>query len=154
MGIRMILTERQEHLLDSLRLAAREQLENPDLKSEELTSLGNSFTPLIGELSACKSLGIRWCPCAGYDARDGETRYQIKTRRRSDPQKEIKRGRVGKFRNNDYDFGLLVILDYQFETKGIYRLRRDEVIRLQDKEGGSGIHVSTFMKAAGHSLVP
>jgi len=151
----MALTKTQFNLLTDLRLAAREQLKNQSLTGKELSTIGRSFSGLIGELSACEALGLQWCPSDGYDARGGEIRYQIKTRRRSVPQKAIKKGRTGKFGGDEYDFALLVELDYEFETKGIYKLPRDEVTRLQNKEGaGKGIHVAAFKKAAGDPIYP
>ncbi len=150
----MSLTQKQSNLLSSLRNAAKEQLENTALTDEELSALGASLSGLIGELSACMALDLQWCPSKGYDARKGGVRFQIKTRRRSVPE-EIKKGRVGRFRSNDFDFAILVILDYDFEVKGVYKLPRDEVESLQSKERGNrGVHVAAFQKAAGEPIYP
>ncbi len=148
----MSLTKKQIHLLSILKDVAKEQLENTALTDEELSAIGASLSGLIGELAACQILNLQWCPSTGYDARDGGVRYQIKTRRRSVPE-EVKKGRVGQFRSSEFDFGILVILDYDFEVKEIHRLPRDEIETLQDKESGNrGAHVAAFRKMAGSPI--
>ena len=51
------LSNNQKRLLSYLKQAAL-----------ELGEEGRTLTPLIGELSACKLLGLRWKPGVGYDA--------------------------------------------------------------------------------------
>ena len=66
----MTLTDEQYKLLKNLKKVAIELEEN-----------GKSLTWLIGELSVCQILDLKWEPTEGYDALSNEgEKFQIKTR--------------------------------------------------------------------------
>ena len=139
----MTLTNDEESLLDILRKTAKQRVK----AGEEFTE----FTGIIGELAACQRFGYRWTPSDGYDATDEDcNRIQIKTRKVwSSPN--FKSGRIGKFgRKNKYEFeiGILVLLDKEFEIAEVWQLDKDEIRNRESREDGRllALHVSTFIK--------
>jgi hypothetical protein len=81
------LSSSEKRLLDSLKRVALEVGEG-----------GRSLTWLIGELSACKLLGLSWQPSLGYDAIGAnKKRYQIKTRKSWTTAEVNPKGRLGRF---------------------------------------------------------
>ena len=137
----MALTKAQEKLLQSLRDTAR-----------ELGDRGKALTALIGELSACQEADLVWEPSDGYDARKGDLRVQIKTRKSWSTEGVNPRGRLGKFgREAGYPFDIAVYaeLDDDFNVAGIWHMGVDEVRALEEKErGGRSLHVHTFKSHA------
>jgi hypothetical protein len=129
----MSLTDTQEQLLKYLKLAAVEL-------SESDSVLISFFTSLIGELSACKLLNLSWEPSEGYDAvgpKPTNERYQIKTRRASGIKAVLGKHKPSSFgKRNKYDFdkGLYVELDREFEVREIRQLFKNEIISLEDKD--------------------
>lgn len=131
----MALSNIQEQLLSCLRQVA-----------VEIGESGRSLTPLIGELSACKLLGLTWQPSQGYDAVGvkGE-RIQIKTRKSWTTVEVNPKGRLGRFGKKgryDFDEGMFVELDTAFEVKQIWQLDKETIIRAEaTKTKGRGLHV-------------
>ena len=111
----MGLTYREEKLLDMLTEVALEVEE----RGHSLTEL----TGLIGELSACKVLGLTWEPSTGYDAVGPDrATYQVKSRRSSTGREVNPQGRLGRFgKKESYNFtkGLLVELDSKYNIRHI-----------------------------------
>ena len=116
---------------------------------------GRALTGVIGELSACEKLGLKWKPTDGYDAVDGSgtIRYQIKTRKNWTAANKEKKwwncykadpaGRMGRFQgkgNYDFDMGIYVELDDDFEVWGIWELKKSALKKLE-KGNSYGLHV-------------
>lgn len=138
----MGLTNNQQKLLNSLKKEAC-----------KLGDEGQSLTGLIGELYACDIQNMRWSPSKGYDCIDEESRkVQVKSRRDSKGGKVNKQGRLGRFGKSgkyNFDYGLYVELDGNFEVSAIYRATRKEIIEIEKNEKSNrGLHVSTFLKVA------
>ena len=131
----MMLSDNQERLLRYLKKVAL-----------EIGEAGRSLTDIIGELSACKLLGLTWQPSQGYDALGSrEERIQIKTRKSWSTEEVNPRGSVGRFgRKGKYDFdrGIYVELNKNFEVKQIWQLPKKEIMALEAKKTkGKGLHV-------------
>lgn len=131
----MALNNNQKRLLHYLKQVAL-----------ELGYEGKTLTPLIGELSACKLLGLKWEPSVGYDALGSEgRRFQIKTRKSWSTEKVNSKGRVGRFGNKgryDFDQGIFVELGKGFEVTQIWQASREEIMYLEAKKiEGRGLHV-------------
>lgn len=138
----LALTRNQEQLLNLLKQVALELGEN-----------GRALTSLIGELSACKLLDLSWRPSPGYDAlAPDRRRFQIKARKSWSTDEVNPHGRLGKFGKKgkyDFDHGLFVELNKDFEVRRIWQLARDAIVDLETGEsGGRGLHVGTFMRSA------
>ena len=137
----MSLTDAQKRLLEAAREAA-----------VELGQTGRGLTPLIGELAACESENLVWEPSDGYDAKSGQLRIQIKTRKSWSTPKVNPNGRLGRFgRKKGYLFhvAMYVELNDDFNTTGLWRMRVEEVRVLEEKEkSGRGLHVHTFRSNA------
>jgi hypothetical protein len=92
-------------------------------------SLGNEgkcLTFLIGELSACQYLNMKWKPSDSYDAitKKGEL-VQIKTRKAWSTLRVNPSGRLGKFGRKvgyQFDKGIYIELDNNFEVCGIWEM--------------------------------
>ena len=117
----------------------------------ELGYEGRTLTSLIGELSACELLGLRWKPSVGYDALGSEgKRFQIKTRKSWSTEKVNSKGRVGRFGNKgryDFDQGTLVELGKGFEVTQIWQASREEIMDLEAKiKKGRGLHVAEMRR--------
>jgi len=111
-----MLTDEQERALDAIKALAR------TLPQEK----GRALTGLIGELSVCNLLELRWDPSSGYDAIDqDENRVQIKARRDSKGGAINSVGTVGKFTNFDFDYALYAELDTEFDVFSVYRIEKD-----------------------------
>ena len=84
------------------------------------------FSPtytLIGALSVCDLLELRWDPSSGYDAVDQDGNHgQIKTRRDSKGGAINSVGTVGRFTNFDFDYSLYAELDTEFDLLAIYKI--------------------------------
>ena len=95
------MTADQKQLLNKLQTVAR-----------ELSERGRSLTSLIGELSACDILNMRWQPSTGYDCVDGDgKKVEIKTRRDSKGGRVNPVGRMGRFGKRGkyrFNYGLFV----------------------------------------------
>jgi hypothetical protein len=146
-----MLTESQRRLLEQLKRVANEQLKDPGLSDEEKNQVGPTFTPLIGELSACKIVRkLRWRPSVGYDAVDGGRRVQIKSRRPQSEDSRFRSGNVGRFRNEKFKDGMLVELDSRFEVSRIFEMSRGKIMKLQAKRKSKkrGIRLRDFRNAA------
>jgi len=135
----MALTADQKQLLKKLRTVAR-----------QLGEHGSSLTSLIGELSACDILNMRWQPSKGYDCVDGDgKKVEIKTRRDSKGGQVNPLGRMGRFGNRDkykFNYGLFVELEPTFNVRAIYRLGKTAIERLEQKERpGRGLHIHSFI---------
>lgn len=138
----MSLTTNQEQLLYYLKQVAL-----------EIGESGRSLTSLIGELSACTVLNLIWQPREGYDAlTTSDERIQIKTRKSWSTQQVNPRGRLGRFGKKgryEFDEGIFVELDNNFEVSHIYLLPRQKIQELETKEStGRGLHISTFTSQA------
>ena len=138
----MSLTSNQYQLLASLKQVAREAGES-----------GRALTSLIGELSACESLGLVWQPSPGFDAVGPiGKRFQIKSRKSWTTEKVNPLGRLGRFGKKgkyDFDEGILIELDSRYDISGIWQLDREKIELLESKEAeGRGLHIHTFQKAA------
>ena len=78
----MALTKKQERALEAAREAAQELvLVAAGQSAKERERKGRELTPLIGELNACEKLNLTWESSDGYDARTGQLRVQVKTRK-------------------------------------------------------------------------
>lgn len=135
----MALTANQKQLLRKLRTVAR-----------QLGEQGKCLTSLIGELSACDILNMRWQPSTGYDCVDGDgKKVEIKTRRDSKGGRVNPAGRMGRFGKRDkyrFNYGLFVELEPTFKVRAIYRLGRVAIERLEQKEKlGRGLHIHGFL---------
>ena len=131
----MSLSNNQKRLLSYLKQVAL-----------ELGEEGRTLTQLIGELSACKLLGLKWKPSTGYDALGSKgKRFQIKTRKSWSTEEVNPKGRVGRFGKKDrYDFdqGILVELGKGFEVTQIWQASREAIMDLEAKKTkGRGLHV-------------
>lgn len=143
----MGLTDSQEKLLRHLTKAALEIGEG-----------GRALTPLIGELSACRLLGLTWEPTTGFDARDTRgKRFQIKTRKSWTTAEVNPSGRVGRFGRKDryqFDYGILVELNDHFGVKQVWRLTKKRIMELEaQKTKGRGLHVSE-VRSMGKKVYP
>lgn len=135
----MALSSSQKKLLKSLKTVAKEQGED-----------GKNLTGLIGELSVCDILDIKWEPSTGYDCIASRARkVEVKTRRDSKGGEVNKSGRMGRFGKGgkyEFDFGLYVELDAGFEVRNIYELNKKTLMTLEGKEKpGRGLHISSFV---------
>ena len=121
-----LLTKPQRNFLTSAKEVAIQMGKN-----------GRALTGVIGELSACEKLGLKWEPTDGHDARKGRKTYQIKTRKnwtcankakgwwkehKADPN-----GRMGRFEGKQkykFSVGIYVELDDDFEVWGIWKCKK------------------------------
>ena len=142
----MALTQAQERFLEAASEAARE------LDANEIGSRGRELTSLIGKLVACQKMDLMWEPSDGYDAREGERRFQIKTRKSWTTPNVNRTGRLGIFRRKKgygFDVGLYVELDGEFDVVGIWEMEVTRIKALEDVEsGGRALHVGTFVREA------
>ena len=133
----MALTDAQKRLLEAAREAA-----------VELGQRGRGLTSLIGELAACESENLVWEPSDGYDAKFGQLRVQVKTRKSWSTPEVNPSGRLGRFgRKKGYlfDVAMYVELNDDFNMSGLWRMRVEQVKVLEEKEqSGRGLHVGTF----------
>jgi len=118
--------------------------------AQELGEYGKTLSGLIGELSACQILNLKWQPADGYDAisSDGQ-KVQVKTRKSWSTKTVNPLGRLGKFgRKAGYLFqrGLLVELNENFDVSEIWEMSKDKIAELEHKERGRGLHVHTYRK--------
>jgi len=89
---------------------------------------GQALTGLIGELSTCQLLKLKWSPSDGYDATDRKGgQIQIKTRRDSKGGTVDGKGKTGRFTNPNFDYALYTELDADFEVTAIYKLKKKQV---------------------------
>jgi hypothetical protein len=120
----MGLTPNQDRLLRLLRNEAKKMGED-----------GRALTGLIGELSVCKILGMRWEPRAGYDAQDRKRRkVEIKTRRDSKGGAVNPKGTIGKYgKKGKYNFayGIYLELNKDFEVDSIYEVSKEILKQLE-----------------------
>ena len=143
----MALTKLQLQLLSDLKQVA-----------QSLGEEGRCLTDLIGELSACRYLNLKWKPSDGYDAvsKNGEL-VQIKTRKSWTTTSVNPSGRLGKFgRKAGYRFdrGVYVELEQHFEISGIWEMDTETIRKLESKESaGKPLHVGTF-RSKGQRLYP
>ena len=146
----MALTQAQKRLLEVAREAATELGERGKYRGRELSSL-------IGELAACQELDLLWEPSDGYDAKCGQTRVQIKTRKSWSTPEVNRKGRLGRFgRKKGYlfDVGIYVELDDDFNVSGIWRIKRGQIKALEEMEKDErGLHVGTVVKEAERILL-
>lgn len=138
----MGLTTEQSSLLRNLKKVAR-----------KAGKYGIALTSLIGELSVCEKLNLKWQPEEGYDAISADRRkYQVKTRKSWSTKGVNPSGRMGRFgRKKGYKFdqGLFVELDDDFEIYRIWQLSKNQIIKLEENEARNrGLHVSSFQKKA------
>lgn len=94
---------------------------------------------------------MRWEPKDGYDAiRDDGQTFEVKTRKSWSTKCVNPSGRMGRFgRKGQYEFdqGVLVELDENFEVGHILELSSEEIRALEEKEPGSrGLHVGDFRR--------
>lgn len=139
----MSLSANQEQLLISLRKVALEAGDS-----------GRALTSLIGELFACKILGLVWQPSQGFDAvgANGE-RFQIKSRKSWATEQVKLSARLGRFgKKGEYNFntGLFVEFNSFWEVIGIWQVSREQIELLESKKEakGRGLHVRDFRQAA------
>lgn len=142
---KMKLTKKQENLLNYLKDVAIEMNKRQEGYKDKST-----FTSLIGELAACKCLGLKWEPSNGYDALNGKKTIQIKSRRPLKGDKVNIAGRMGRFGKKDkydFDFGILVLLDKNYEVDEIYRRSKKDIKDLEERKEPTerGLHLSTFI---------
>jgi len=112
----------------------------------------NLATGFLGELYACEILGLKLVENPiqkGYDAEDKDgKRYQIKTRCSIRGSEVNPRGRIGKFRDLDFDYALLVLLNDKYELRGIWQIEVNDELKKaieKDQTESSGMHVKTFI---------
>jgi hypothetical protein len=142
-----LLTDYQKEFLASAKQVA--------IQMGEMGKNGGAPTGVIGELSACQKLGLKWKPTDGYDAVDGSgtIRYQIKTRKNWTEANKKKKwwnchkvdpdGRMGRLEgkgNYDFDIGIYVELDDDFEVWGIWECEK-LVLKKLEKGNDLGLHV-------------
>ena len=115
----------------------------------------NLATGFLGELYACKVLGLELAENPiqkGYDAAKDGKKYQIKTRCSIKGSKVNLRGRIGKFRDSDFDYALLVLLDDKYNLKEIWQAEaKNEKLKTaikKDQTKNSGMHIKTFIDIA------
>ncbi len=136
----MALTDGQKRLLEAARKAG-----------VELGQRGRGLTALIGELATCESENLTWEPSDGYDAKSGQIRIQIKTRKSWSTPEVNRKGRLGRFGRKIgyvFDDAMYVELNDDFNMTGLWRMRVEEVKVLEEKESGRGLHVGTFRNNA------
>ena len=161
----MTLDKDPKHLLSLLKKVAKKRVEQERQFRE--------FTGLIGELAICGLPGYTWKPDEGYDAIDKEDKkIQIKARRLQTSE-SLKQGRIGRFgsakqikdeRGNcnedkyEFEIGILVLLDKEFEIAEIWDLHWDEIQARESKEKESyrksgketetlpGLHLGAFIE--------
>ena len=137
----MAMTTSQENLLAAAKAAAK-----------ELDDGGRELTSLIGELSVCKIMGLNWQPSAGYDATDGTKLYQIKTRKSWTTPTVNSAGRLGRFgtekKGYNFDWGIYGELDKDFNVSGLWKIKADELQKLEDPKSSQGLHVGKLKKEA------
>ena len=113
---------------------------------------GRELTSLIGELSVCQQMNLKWDPSEGYDAKAGDCLYQIKTRKPWVNETVDRKGRLGRFgtkKGYRFDIAVYAELDHHFEVVHIWRMERDKVKELESKEASNrGLHVHTFRSNA------
>ena len=143
-----LLTKPQRNFLTSAKEVAIQMGKN-----------GRALTGVIGELSACEKLGLKWEPTDGYDAVDGSgKKYQIKTRKnwtvankeknwwkyhKADPASRM--GRFEGRRNYDFDAGIYVELDDDWEVWGIWECEKS-VLKELEKGNSRGLHVKKVVE--------
>ena len=89
---------------------------------------GQALTGLIGELSTCQLLNLKWASSDGYDATDRKGQHvQIKSRRDSKGGTVDGKGKTGRFTNFNFDYALYTELDTDFEVTAIYKLKKKQV---------------------------
>ena len=145
----MSLSTKQKMLLKSLLETAREVSETFEYVS--------AFTALIGVLSACDILKMKWSPSTGYNCIDKNGgKVKVKSRRDSKGGLVNKGGRLGKFgikRGYGFKRGLYVELNRNFEVVAIYESSKSTLQKLENKEkNGKALHVGTFLKYAGEPI--
>ena len=137
-----MLTQKQRRLLGAAREAALE------LGQRELGRRGRELTALIGELGACEKMRLIWEPSNGYDAKSGQCRFQIKTRKSWTTPTVNPAGRIGRFgRKETYGFDVAVYVELgdTFSVSCTWRMDVATVKALEEVEHLSrGLHVSTF----------
>ena len=114
---------------------------------------GRELSSVIGELSACEELDLRWEPSVGFDARSGDARVQIKTRKSWSTPGVNPSGRMGRFERKGrylFDVAVYIELDNEFNVSGIWRIPKDGVEALEDdkEKGRRGLHVGVFKSNA------
>jgi hypothetical protein len=116
----------------------------------QIGNKGKALSGLIGELSACQILDLKWQPDDGFDAVDLHGhKFQVKTRKSWSTPKVTPRGRIGRFGRKAgylFDEGVLVELNRDFDVDAILQLNSNTIEDLERNEGGTGLHVSTFHK--------
>jgi len=96
---------------------------------------GRGLTGLIGELSTCHLLKLKWNPSNGYDAVDQKGKeVQIKTRRDGNGGTVNRRGTTGKFTNFNFDYALYTELDADFEVTAVYKLEKKAICQFARRE--------------------
>lgn len=107
---------------------------------------GRVLTGLIGELSTCHLLNLRWAPSNGYDAVDRKGKQvQIKTRRDSKGGKVDGRGTTGKFTNFNFDYALYAELDANFGVTAVFKLEK-KVVRQWVRPRRNDVSVNKIRK--------
>lgn len=140
----MALTEAQGNLLEAARECAKEL----DRAAGGPTGL-RTLTGLIGELSACRDPHLAWEPSHGYDARTGDLRGEIKTRRCPTPGETM--GWFGRKRKSDYPFEIAVYveLDSHFDVVGIWHMGVGGARELEASESSTwGLRIERFKSRA------
>ena len=107
---------------------------------------GCGLTGLIGELSTCQLLKLRWQPTNGYDAVDLKGKHvQIKSRRDSKGGTVNRGGTTGKFTNFNFDYALYTELDANFEVTAVYKLQKKAVRQFARRERND-VSIGKFCK--------
>ena len=136
----MTLDENEKNLLSSLKIVAKKRVKEGKQFSE--------FTGLIGELTVCELQDYEWKPSEGYDAIKDGKKIQIKARRLQS-SRNLKGGTLGRFgsakkikddqgKDNedkyDFDRGILVVLDKEFEIAAIWERDKCEIQCLENED--------------------
>ena len=117
------------------------------LQYEKITGRKMGITGEVGEIRTCKELSLKLAPpfTKGYDAiGTDDSRYQIKTRRKSEEKK--RRGKVPAFKNEDFDIAVLTILDENYEIGSICKLEKRELQPFFPKNKKKRISIRKFQR--------
>jgi hypothetical protein len=121
----MGLTSIQNRLLSTSKSAAR-----------ELGVNGHSLTGLIGILTACDFLDLIWQPTTDYEAICSiGTRVRIRSRRLPTTKRLIRDARMksyGMRLGYEFDWGVFVELDRNFEVVNIWARPKYSIMDLED----------------------
>lgn len=115
----------------------------------------------IGEILACKYWDLKLVKDGGnegFDAIDVEmNQVQIKSINKQTSKKEkadIRAGRVGEFSNYRFDYCLLLIFNYKYELKEVWKTEYNTIQPVLEKHTSRNPGVKEFIKHASQLQIP